>query len=187
MAFSETSYTTKELGSLDRIVIKKVKVSPIYDPYVRECLLERTLVLSHRLFEVGWPVPFLAAFISPVFPPGPHWLRGGQWANVQPLVLGGSRTVVFSTVGKRSNRYATRPYSKRQNFRDRYEPRFSFFIDVDECETGQHKCDLYCLNYNGGYGCACLPGYRPVYIKDMPNGSCLGKMNRKPFVVGRDN
>ena len=31
----------------------KVKVSPIYDLYVGECLLERTLVLSHRLFEVG--------------------------------------------------------------------------------------------------------------------------------------
>ena len=86
-----------------------LKVSPIYDPYVGECLLERTLVLSHRLFEVGWPVPFLAAFISPVFPPGPHSLLGGQWASVQSLVLGGSRTVVFATVGKRSNRYATRP------------------------------------------------------------------------------
>jgi len=45
--------------------------------------------------------------------------------------------------------------------------------DVDECQTGQHKCDLYCLNYNGGYVCACLPGYRPVYIKDKPHGSCL--------------
>ena len=56
----------------------KVKVSPIYDPYVGDCLLERTLVLSHRLFEVGWPVPFLAAFISPVFPPGTHLLLGGQ-------------------------------------------------------------------------------------------------------------
>ena len=56
----------------------KVKVSPIYDPCIGECLLERTLVLSHRPFEVGWPVPFLAAFISPVFPPGPHSLLGGQ-------------------------------------------------------------------------------------------------------------
>ena len=53
-------------------------MSPVYDLYVGECLLERTLVLGHRLFEVGWPVPFLAAFISPVFPPGPHLLLGGQ-------------------------------------------------------------------------------------------------------------
>ena len=29
-------------------------------------------------FEVGWPVPFLATFISPVFPLGPHSLLGGQ-------------------------------------------------------------------------------------------------------------
>ena len=28
-------------------------------------------------FEVGWPVPFLAAFIFPVFPPGPHSLLSG--------------------------------------------------------------------------------------------------------------
>ena len=28
--------------------------------------------------EVGWPVPFLAAFISPVFPLGTHLLLGEQ-------------------------------------------------------------------------------------------------------------
>ena len=67
------------------------------------------LVLSHRLCEVGWPVSFLAAFISPVFPPGPHLLLGGQWTGIQQLALGGSRAVVLATVGKRSNRYATRP------------------------------------------------------------------------------
>ena len=66
------------------LVTLKVKVSPVYDPYVGELLLERTLVLGHRLFEVGWSVPFLAAFISPVFPPGPHSLLGGQWASIQP-------------------------------------------------------------------------------------------------------
>ena len=27
--------------------------------------------------EVGWPVPFLAAFISPVLPPGTHLLLAG--------------------------------------------------------------------------------------------------------------
>ena len=54
-------------------------VSPIYDPYVGECLLERTLALGHRLSEVGRAVPFLDAFISPVVPPGPHSsLQGGQ-------------------------------------------------------------------------------------------------------------
>ena len=29
-------------------------------------------------YEVGWPVPFLAAFISPVLPPGTHSLLGEQ-------------------------------------------------------------------------------------------------------------
>ena len=73
-------------------------------------MLERTLFLGHWLCEVGWPAPFLAAFISPVSPPGPHSLLGGQWAGIQTLVRVGSRTVVFGTVGKHSNRYATHPY-----------------------------------------------------------------------------
>ena len=34
-----------------------VKVSPIYDLYVGECLLGRTLILSH--WQVGWPGPLL--------------------------------------------------------------------------------------------------------------------------------
>ena len=56
----------------------KVKVSPIYDPYVGEYLLERTLVLGYQLCEVGWPVPFLIDFIPPVLPLGPCSLLGGQ-------------------------------------------------------------------------------------------------------------
>ena len=72
-------------------------------------LVRETLVLSHPLCEEGWPVPFLAAFISPEFPPGTHLLLGGQWVGNQPLALCGSRTVVFATVSKRPNRYATRP------------------------------------------------------------------------------
>ena len=28
------------------------------------------------VYEVGWPFPFLAAFISPVLPPGTHLLLG---------------------------------------------------------------------------------------------------------------
>ena len=66
--------------------------------------VRETLVLSHRLCEVGWPVPFLAAFISPVFPPGTHLLLGGQSVSNQPLALCWSRTVVFASGSKRSNR-----------------------------------------------------------------------------------
>ena len=72
-----------------------------------KCLLAKTLVLGHRICEVGWPVPFLAAFISPGSRPGPHSLLGGQWASVQPLALGELRTVVFGTVGILPDRYAT--------------------------------------------------------------------------------
>ena len=57
---------------------QKAMLNPISDPYVRKCLLEKTLVLGHRHFEVGWPVPFLAAFAFPVFPPGLHSLFGDQ-------------------------------------------------------------------------------------------------------------
>ena len=35
----------------------KVKLSPIY-PYVGNCLLERPLVLDHRLYGVGWPIHY---------------------------------------------------------------------------------------------------------------------------------
>ena len=70
-------YTLRNVN-LFMIPVIETEVCPLYDPYVGECLLERTLVLGHRLCEVGWPVPFPAAFISPVFPPGPHSLLGGH-------------------------------------------------------------------------------------------------------------
>ena len=66
--------------------------------------VRETLVLSHRLCEVGWPVPFLAAFFSPVFPPGTHLLLGGQGMGNQLLALCWSRTAVFASGSKRSNR-----------------------------------------------------------------------------------
>ena len=61
----------------------KVKVSPIYDPYARGCLLERTLVLGRQHCEVGWPVPFLAAFIPQYFHRVPIccWLDSERASN----------------------------------------------------------------------------------------------------------
>ena len=53
-------------------------VSPIYDPYAGECLLERTLVPGHRHCELGWPVPFLAPLISLVFTLGLNLVLGVQ-------------------------------------------------------------------------------------------------------------
>ena len=34
--------------------------------------------LEPSVFEVGWSVPFLCAFISPLLPPGTHLLLGEQ-------------------------------------------------------------------------------------------------------------
>lgn len=34
------------------------------------------------------------------------------------------------------------------------------YADVDECATGQHKCEQHCVNTDGSYECECdYPGY----------------------------
>ena len=43
----------------------KVKVSPMYYSVFWGSTSRRTLILSHQHSEVGWPVPFLAAFSFP--------------------------------------------------------------------------------------------------------------------------
>ena len=65
----------------------KVKVSSIYFRMLGKRLLERTLVLGHRLCEAGWPVPFLAAFILPVFPPVPIrcWVDSRWITNISNI------------------------------------------------------------------------------------------------------
>ena len=45
----------------------KVKVSPMYDSVRWGVPVRGTLILSRRHSEVGWPVPFLAAFNFPSF------------------------------------------------------------------------------------------------------------------------
>ncbi|EAT36338.1 AAEL011566-PA [Aedes aegypti] len=39
-------------------------------------------------------------------------------------------------------------------------------VDVDECRTGEHSCNLagqICVNTNGGYECVCATGYRMYF------------------------
>ena len=48
--------------------IVKVKVHPTYDPYVGEVPVREATYHGHWHCEIGWPVPFLAAFISPRSP-----------------------------------------------------------------------------------------------------------------------
>ena len=55
----------------------KVKVVPY--TFVRRGVPVREDTYSEpSACEVGWPVPFLAAYISPVLPPGTHLLLGEQ-------------------------------------------------------------------------------------------------------------
>ena len=63
--------------------VKKVKVVPYTFLRGGVPVREETYA-GPSACEVGWPVPFLAAFISPVFPMGTYLLLGEQWASVQP-------------------------------------------------------------------------------------------------------
>ena len=57
----------------------KVKVKLVPYTFVRRGVPAREDTYPQpSACEVGWPVPFLAAFISPVLPPGTHLLLGGQ-------------------------------------------------------------------------------------------------------------
>ena len=58
-------------------VVKKVTVVP-YTFVRRGVPVREDTYAEPSVREVGWPVPFLAAFISPVLPPGTHLLLGGQ-------------------------------------------------------------------------------------------------------------
>ena len=56
---------------------KKVKVVP-YTFVRRGVPVREDTYPGPSACEVGWPVPFFAAFISPVLPPGTHLLLGEQ-------------------------------------------------------------------------------------------------------------
>ena len=56
---------------------RKVKVVP-YTFVRRGVPVREDNYAEPSACEVGWPVPFLAAFISPVFPLGTHSLLGEQ-------------------------------------------------------------------------------------------------------------
>ena len=70
----------------------------------------RTLILSCRHSEVGWPVPFLAAFNFPSvatrYPIAAGWTVG-EYPNYDPRVR--LEPSMFSSAVKRSNHLATSP------------------------------------------------------------------------------
>ena len=56
-------------------VMVKVKVVP-YTFVRRGVPVREDTYPEPSAYEVGWPAPFLTAFISPVLPPGTHSLLG---------------------------------------------------------------------------------------------------------------
>jgi len=59
------------------VCIVKVKVVP-YTFVRRGVLVRENTYPGPSSCEIGWPVPFLADFIFPVWPPGTHPLLGEQ-------------------------------------------------------------------------------------------------------------
>ena len=60
-----------------RVIVRKVKVVP-YTFVRRGVPVREDTYAEPSAYDVGWPVPFLAAFISPVYPLGTHLLLGEQ-------------------------------------------------------------------------------------------------------------
>ena len=42
------------------------------------------------------------------------------------------------------------------------DPLMVLFTDVNECQTGEAKCDAnaICINFEGGFSCKCKEGYQ---------------------------
>ena len=73
-----------------------------------------TLILSRRHSEVGWPVPFLAAFNFPNVATRYQFAAGwtvGEHPKYDPRVR--PEPSMFCSAVKRSNHFATRPYDTR--------------------------------------------------------------------------
>ena len=80
-------------------------------PYVRGVPVRGTLILSRRHSEVGWPVPFFAAFNFPSVATGYPIAAGwtvGEHPNYDPRVW--LEPSMFCSAVKHSNNLATRPF-----------------------------------------------------------------------------
>ena len=68
------------------LIVEKAKETVVPYLFVRRGVpVREDIYPESSACEVGWPVPFLAAFISPVLPPGTHLLLGEQRARIQSL------------------------------------------------------------------------------------------------------
>ena len=86
-------------------------MSPMYDSVRWGVSVSGTLILSHRHGDVGWPVPFLAAFNFPCvatrYPFAAGWTVD-EHPNYDLRVQ--LEPAMFCSTIKRSNHLATRPY-----------------------------------------------------------------------------
>ena len=86
-------------------------MSPVYDSVRWGVPVRETLILSCRHSEVGWPVPFLAAFnfssVAARYPFVAGWTVS-EHLNYDPRVR--LEPLMFRTAVKRSNHLATCPW-----------------------------------------------------------------------------
>ena len=54
----------------------------------------------------------------------------------------------------------------------------AFFADVNECQNGEHNCDVnaQCNNTFGSFNCTCLQGYSGIGV------NCSGKLRLHSFL-----
>ena len=76
LAHSSQTYDW-QIDKLSHIQLNKVKTVP-YTFVRRGVPVREDTYPEPSACEVGWPVPFLAVFISSVLPPGTHLLLGEQ-------------------------------------------------------------------------------------------------------------
>lgn len=54
------------------------------------------------------------------------------------------------------------------------------YIDIDECESGDHNCQHFCTNTEGGFDCSCEVGYELV-DDDTVIAKCEGKIKQYAY------
>ena len=81
------------------LCVYKSKGKSRNDAYIAKCLLERTLVLGRRLYEVGWPFPSLTSLSPQCFQQAPIccWMNSERASN--PCLKVCFEPRVFGTVG----------------------------------------------------------------------------------------
>ena len=77
--FLKSFYTERGIFESELSIHRQLKVKVVLYTFVRKGVPVREETYPEpSACEVGWSVPFIAAFISPVLPPSTHSLLGEQ-------------------------------------------------------------------------------------------------------------